>query len=157
MKAPPRQQFDPSMFNELYRCRPSEMGAFSQFVENNPITLATAWVVQGHPATPLANNLIKCNPVPGLEELFYDKKYPVGSLSPYMDFTSIYVRQFLLNQVSIPSPKCPSILVVSFHILSLNFFSLSLPHIYSLVHVFTHPSPQIKSTLFLPPQDRTYI
>jgi hypothetical protein len=30
----------------------------------------------------LANNSIRCNPIPGLEVLFDDKRYPIGDLSP---------------------------------------------------------------------------
>lgn len=58
-------------------------GTLQSIWREQPITLATAWVVCRNPLTPLANNSIKCSPVSVLDDLFCDKKWPVGNLSPH--------------------------------------------------------------------------
>jgi hypothetical protein len=53
-----------------------------------PIVLATAWIVWGFSWDPAANNSIKCNPFSVLEASFGDKRWPIATLSPpfFSDF-----------------------------------------------------------------------
>ena len=66
-----------------------------QFVESK--VWETACVVWGSCGTPLANNLIRCNPIPVLEASFGDKGWPVGALPPPLISDFIYIAYIYIH------------------------------------------------------------
>lgn len=88
-------------------------GTFLSLVREQPIVLATAWVLGGavHVIS-LDNNLIECKSVPLLEAWFGNERWSVET--PYAPFsgdltriTFIYFRKFPLYYVSISPLKYP--------------------------------------------------
>lgn len=68
-----------------------------QFAESNLLSCQQTRLFGDFHGTPLANNLIGCNPVSILEDLFGDKRWPDGALSSPLSGYLIRLPYFLLG------------------------------------------------------------